>query len=333
MRLWGTIYFMDCETRRTLFPASEPFEQGRLPVSDGHELAYRQYGNPAGKPAIILHGGPGAGAGANSPRFFDPAKYRIVVFDQRGCGQSTPHAKLAANTTWHLVDDIERLREHLAIERWLVFGGSWGSTLGLIYAEIYPDRVTGLILRGIFMLRRLEIAWFYQNGASALLPEAFENYCNYIPSEERDDLVAAYYRRLTSDNFDVRLAAARRWTAWEAAASSSSQPYSSKQAGEVRPPDDFVLAFARIECHYFNNAGFLDRDDWILAYSDRIRQIPGVIVQGRFDLVTPMQNAWALHRAWPEAEWVINFDAGHSAFDTSNLRSLVEATERFKPGT
>ncbi|NNC22820.1 prolyl aminopeptidase [Salinisphaera sp. USBA-960] len=316
---------MDSNAHSALFSVSEPFDDSRLAASDGHEIAYRQYGNPNGQPAIILHGGPGAGAGPNSPRFFDPVAYRIVVFDQRGCGRSTPHSTLASNTTWHLVDDIERLRRHLAIEQWLVFGGSWGSTLGLIYAETHPQRVTALILRGIFLLRRHEIAWFYQSGASALLPEAFEQYYEFIPPAERDDLVGAYYRRLTDSDYSVRVAAARRWTAWEAAATSLGQITNSDG-----PSDNFAVAFARIECHYFANAGFLESDDWILERVGRLRDIPATIVQGRLDLITPMRNAWALHRAWPAAELVVTPDAGHSAFDPSNVRALVHATERFK---
>lgn len=316
---------MDTDTRSALYPASEPFTEGRLAVSDGHELYYRQYGNPAGKVVLILHGGPGAGAGPNSPRFFDPNAYRIVVFDQRGCGRSTPHAELTANTTWHLVADIERLRVHLAIERWLLFGGSWGATLALIYAETHPDRVTALILRGVFTFTQREIDWFYKAGANALLPEAFEAFRDYIPAAERDDLIGAYYRRLTDLDPQVQRTAAQRWAAWETAASTLGY-----RVGNP-PANDFVLAFARIECHYFIQGGFLPRDDWILAHVDRLHNIPAVLVNGRLDLVTPVRNAWALQRAWPQAELQIGTDAGHSAFDTSNMRALMQATERFKP--
>lgn len=316
---------MDTDARKALYPTSEPFAEGRLTVSEGHELHYRQYGNPAGKPALILHGGPGAGAGPNSPRFFDPSVYRIVVFDQRGCGRSTPRAELRANTTWHLVEDIERLRVHLAIERWLLFGGSWGATLALIYAETHPDRVTTLILRGVFTLTRNEIDWFYKAGASALLPEAFDVFRSHIPVAERNDLIDAYYRRLTDVDPQVQLAAAHRWAAWETAASTLGQ-----RVGDP-PSDAFVLAFARIECHYFAWGGFLPRDDWITAHVDRLRNIPVVLVNGRLDLVTPAHNAWALQRAWPQAELHIGADAGHSAFDASNMRALMQATERFKP--
>lgn len=315
---------MESAAQNALYPVIQPYDDGRLAVSDGHEIYYCQYGNPAGQPALVLHGGPGAGAGPNTPRFFDPATYRIVVFDQRGCGRSTPHGELAANTTWHLVADIERLRSHLAIGQWLLFGGSWGSTLALVYAATHPGNVTGLILRGIFTLRRHEIDWFYQSGANALLPDAFDRYRDPIPPTERDDLIAAYYQRLTDPDIAVRLAAARHWTAWEAEASSMGQQIATP------PPDEFALAFARIECHYFVNGGFLDYDGWVLDQIERIRQHPVTIVQGRLDLVTPLQNAWDLVRAWPEAELTINPDAGHSAFDSANVRELIRATERFK---
>ena len=306
-----------------LYPEIEPRVTGRLAVPGGHELHYEECGSPAGKPAVFLHGGPGAGTEPKHRRFFHPERYRIVLFDQRGCGKSTPHASLEANTTWDLVADIERLREHLGVERWLVFGGSWGSTLALAYAQEHPERVTELVLRGIFLLRRAEIEWFYQRGASAIFPDHWERYLEPIPEAERSDLVAAYHRRLTSDDPEVRLEAARRWSGWESATSRLLP-----EAG--RPEEDaFALAMARIECHYFVNRGFLATEDQLLRNASRIRHIPGTIVQGRYDVVCPSETAWALHRAWPEADFVLGPDSGHSAFEPGNSRALVAATDRY----
>ncbi len=312
--------------RRELYPEIEPFETGRLPVGDGHELYFEQCGNPEGKPVVFLHGGPGAGCNAKARRFFNPAKYRIVLFDQRGCGRSTPHASLIANTTWHLVADIERLRNHLGIERWQVFGGSWGSTLALAYAESHPDRVTELVLRGIFMLRRWELEWFYQQGADALFPDAWDDYLAAIPEVERGDLMSAYHRRLTSTDPAVQVAAARAWSVWEARTSFLFQDQGHVEASAA---DLFALAFARIECHYFVNGGFFDRDDQLLANAYRLKGIPAVIVQGRYDVVCPMRSAWDLHQAWPEAQLRIVPDAGHSAFEAGNAHELILATDRF----
>jgi proline iminopeptidase len=313
--------------RRTLYPEIEPFDSGFLKVSDLHTLYYEQCGNPEGKPVVFLHGGPGGGVNPKCRRFFDPAAYRIVLFDQRGCGRSTPHAELTDNTTWHLVADIERLREHLQVARWQVFGGSWGSTLALAYAETHPDRVSELVLRGIFMLRRWELEWFYQNGCDALFPDAWEAYVQAIPEAERGDLISAYHRRLTSADAGVRLAAARAWSVWEASTSFLlQQPEHVAASGE----DEFALAFARIECHYFVNGGFLEHDDPLLRNVERIRNIPAVIVQGRYDVVCPLRSAWDLHRAWPEADLRISPDAGHSAFEPGNVHSLIEATDRFR---
>ncbi|MEW5833662.1 MAG: prolyl aminopeptidase [Pseudomonadota bacterium] len=314
------------QERRSLYPEIEPFDSGFLKVSDLHTLYYEQSGNPDGKPVVFLHGGPGGGVNPKCRRFFDPARYRIVLFDQRGCGRSTPHAELTDNTTWHLVADIERLREKLGIDRWQVFGGSWGSTLALAYAESHPDRVTELVLRGIFMLRRWELEWFYQKGADALYPDAWETYLSAIPEAERGDLMSAYHRRLTGDDAAARIAAARAWSVWEGA---TSFLWQDKGHIEASGEDEFALAFARIECHYFVHGGFFEHDDQLLRHVDRIRKIPAVIVQGRYDVVCPLRSAWDLHRAWPEADLRIVQDAGHSAFEPGILHELVEATDRF----
>ncbi|RCS31142.1 prolyl aminopeptidase [Rhodanobacter denitrificans] len=311
---------------RSLYPEIEPFDSGFLPVSALHTLYYEQSGNPQGKPVVFLHGGPGGGTNPKCRRFFDPAVYRIVLFDQRGCGKSTPHAELTDNTTWDLVADIERVRGHLAIDRWQVFGGSWGSTLALAYAQTHPDKVTELVLRGIFMLRRWELEWFYQKGCDALYPDAWETYLAAIPEVERGDLMSAYHRRLTSADAKTRTAAARAWSVWEGA---TSFLWQDKSHIESSGEDEFALAFARIECHYFVNGGFFGHDDQLLRNVDRIRNIPAVIVQGRYDVVCPLRSAWDLHRAWPEADLRIVQDAGHSAFEPGNVHELVEATTRF----
>jgi proline iminopeptidase len=303
-----------------------PFYTVRVPVPPLHTLYYEQCGNPRGKPVVFLHGGPGAGCNAKCRRFFDPAAYRIVLFDQRGCGRSTPHAELRENTTWELVADIERLREHLHVDRWQVFGGSWGSTLALAYAEAHPARVTELVLRGIFMLRHVELAWFYQKGCDMLYPDAWERYLAAIPEAEHDDLIGAYHRRLTSSDPIVRLAAARAWSTWEAATSFllQNEAYVAASVG-----DAFALAFAGIENHYFVNRGFLESDDQLLRNARRLAKIPAVIVQGRYDVVCPIRSAWDLHRAWPEADLRIVPNAGHSAFEPGNTHELVRATDAF----
>jgi proline iminopeptidase len=311
---------------RTLYPSVDPFMTGQLQVSERHHIYYEQCGNPAGKPVVILHGGPGAGCGAKMRCFHDPAKYRIVLFDQRGAGRSTPHADLVDNTTWHLVADIEQLRAHLGIDRWQVFGGSWGSTLALAYAETHPDAVTELVLRGIFMLRRWELEWFYQEGASRVFPDAWENYLAAIPVVERHDLISAYHRRLTHEDPAVRLAAARAWSVWEAATSFLYQDPAFMQSHEE---DAFALAFARIECHYFVNGGFFEVEDQLLRDVSKIRDIPATIVHGRYDVVCPVANAWDLHRAWPEADLRIIADAGHSGFEAGITDALINATDRY----
>ncbi len=315
------------ERHRTLYPEIEPYDSGFLSVSPLHRMYYEQCGNPHGKPVVFLHGGPGAGCSSKARRFFDPAHYRIVLFDQRGCGRSTPHAELTDNTTWHLVADIERLREHLGLARWQVFGGSWGSTLALAYAQTHPERVSELVLRGIFMLRRWELEWFYQNGCDALYPDAWETYLAAIPEVERGDLMSAYYRRLTGADPEARLAAAKAWSVWEGS-TSFLLPDPQHVAGTA--VDAFALAFARIECHYFVHGGFFEHEDQLLRNAGRLRGIPAVIVQGRYDVVCPMRSAWDLHRAWPEADLKIVPDAGHSAFEPGIAHELIEATDRFR---
>jgi proline iminopeptidase len=313
---------------RTPYPEIAPFDTGRLRVDSIHEIYFEQYGNPSGKPALFVHGGPGGGTTPAQARFWDPARYRIVLFDQRGCGRSTPHACLERNTTWDLVSDMEAIRTHLGIERWQVFGGSWGSTLALAYAERHPERVTELVLRGIFTLRRRELLWFYQEGgASRIFPDAFEHYLEPIPPAERGDMMQAYYKRLTSDDAATRLRAARAWSMWEAV-TSTLRPSPEMKASMGK--DDFALAFARIECHYFVNNGFFERESQLLEDAKRIRHIPGVIVQGRYDMVCPMETAWDLHKAWPEANLYVAQTSGHSAFEPEILHHLVAATDRFR---
>lgn len=314
-------------TRRTLYPPIAANRTGMLPVTDGHVLYWEESGNPAGKPVVFVHGGPGGGTEPRHRQFFDPSVYRIVLFDQRGCGRSTPFASLEANTTWDLVADLERLREHLGLPAWQVFGGSWGSTLALAYAQTHPGRVTELVLRGIFLVRKWEIDWFYQGGCSHLFPDAWEDFLAPIPASERHDLVAAYYRRLTSDDRALRVQAARAWSVWEGR---TSYLLANQAAIAHHDEDDFATAFARIECHYFVNGCWLEGDRALLRNVDAIRQIPAAIVQGRYDVVCPMESAWALHRAWPEAALEIVPDAGHSAFEPGNIDALIRATDGFR---
>jgi proline iminopeptidase len=314
-----------------LYPDTDPFATGRLRVSDLHELYYEQVGTPDGKPAVFLHGGPGGGLDPYYRRFFDPTRYHVVLFDQRGSGKSTPWASLEQNTTQDLIADIERLREHLGIERWQVFGGSWGSTLALAYAEAYPDRVTELVLRGIFLLRKSEIDWFYQEGASHIFPDAWQKYfLAPIPEAERHDLLHAYHRRLTSPDRSVMLEAAKAWSMWEA---STSRLHVDFDLIESFGGDDFAEAFARIEAHYFVNGGFV-REGQLLDEVDRIRHIPCVIVQGRYDVVCHITSAWDLKQAYGvNAELVIIPDAGHSAREPGIADALVAATDRFASST
>ena len=310
------------------YPPIKPYKTGFLKVSDLHEMYYEESGNPDGKPVVFLHGGPGGGTNPKMRQFFNPKRYRIVLFDQRGCGKSKPSASLVDNTTWHLVSDIESLREHLKIERWQVFGGSCGSTLALAYAQKHAQRCTELVLRGIFLLRKLELDWFYQSdlGAAALFPDLFEDFLAPLSADERKDCVQSYYQRLTSDNRETLLAAARAWSIWEGALSNLKQNKDYvKRFGDAT----FAAAFARIECHYFVNGGFLERPNQLLEEVHRIRHIPSVIVQGRFDVVCPVKSAWDLHTSWPEADLRIVSDAGHSAFEPGIARELVLATDRF----
>lgn len=308
------------------FPEVEPRVRGRLKVSELHELYWEEAGHPDGRPVVVLHGGPGGGGSPNLRRFHDPVKYRIITFDQRGAGRSTPHACLVQNTTGDLVADIEKLREHLGIARWQVFGGSWGSTLAMAYALSHPERVMELILRGIFTVRKSEIDWFYQHGASMLFPDVWERFVAPIPEIERGDLVAAHYKRLTGGDEAQRLASARAWSQWEGA-TLSLYPDPAREAafGE----DRFAIAFASIECHYFINRGFFAEDGWLLKNAHRLRNIPGVIIQGRYDVVTPMDTAHALHKAWPEARFEVISDAGHAAAEPGTLDALIRATDSF----
>lgn len=309
-----------------LFPPIEPYRTGRLEVSKLHTLYFEECGNPEGKPVVFLHGGPGGGLDPDYRRYFDPKKWRIVLFDQRGCGKSRPFAELRENTTWDLVADIERLRTHLEIERWVVFGGSWGSTLALAYAETHPQQVKALVLRGIFMLRRSELEWFYQDGASHMFPEAWQQYLDVIPPRERGDMMAAYYKRLTSSSKSVRRTAAKAWSVWEG---STSKLYTDPALVKKFAGGRFADAFARIECHYFVNKGFFKTDDQLLRDAKRLRDIPGVIVQGRYDVVCPATSAWELHQAWPKSKLIIVPDAGHSMSEPGIRSALVEETERF----
>jgi len=311
---------------REFYPERQPYVRGRLRVSDIHEIYFEECGNPDGKPVVILHGGPGGGVSPFLRRLHDPALYRIILFDQRGCGHSTPNAELRDNTTWHLVADMEALRQHLGIERWQLLGGSWGSTLALAYAQKHTDRVAELILRSVFTVRQREINWFYQEGASALFPDVWETYVAPIPRDERADLVAAYYKRLTGDNAHEQKVCARAWSQWEASTLSlRPNPALINEFGN----DAFALAFARIECHYFINKGFFESDDQLLAGVSKLRGLPGVIIQGRYDVVTPAETAWALHKTWPEADFEIIADAGHTATEPGITDALIRATDRF----
>jgi len=314
-------------TRRELYPAIECRRSDYL-EADGHRVYFEESGNQDGKPVVFLHGGPGGGAMPVYRQLFDPSAYRIVLFDQRGCGRSTPHASLQDNTTWHLIADIERIRQALGIERWQVFGGSWGSTLALAYAVTHPDRVIDIVLRGIFLLRRQELDWYYGGGAAAVFPDEWEKFCAPIPADERGDMIAAYYRRLTGDDKNARLEAARAWSMWEGA-TVSLLPNPARVAGFGA--DSFAEAFARIECHYFIHGGFFERDGWLLENIDRVRHIPAVIVQGRYDMATPVTSAWDLHRAWPEADFRLVDDAGHAFSEPGIRHELLEATDGFRP--
>ncbi len=310
---------------RELYPPVEPYKHEYLEVSPIHTIHYEECGNPEGKPVLLVHGGPGGGIEPVYRRYFHPEKYRVILVDQRGSGKSTPHAELRENTTQYLITDMERVRKHAGVDRWLIFGGSWGSTLGLAYAQAHPDRVTELILRGIFLCRDEEIRWFYQYGASRIFPDHWEQYLAPIPPDERDDLLQAYYRRLTNEDPKARAEAARAWSIWEG--STSKLFFDEKQVARFSQ-DKFSLAFARIECHYFVNHAFLEENQ-LLRDVDKIRHLPGVIVQGRYDVVCPLTSAWDLHRAWPEADLHVIPDAGHSITEPGIVDKLIEATDGF----
>ncbi len=309
-----------------LYPKISPLKQGHLKVSKLHTIYYEQCGNLKGQPVVFLHGGPGGGIDNDYRRYFNPEKYHIILFDQRGCGKSTPFAELEENTTWDLVSDIEKIRTELNIEKWAVFGGSWGSTLALSYAETHPESVTALFLRGIFMLRQKELQWFYQEGASFIYPDAFEKYKEVIPENERDDYIKAYYKRLTSPDKEVRSQAAKAWSIWEG---TTSKLIPNKEKIEKAGADEFADAFARIECHFFINKGFFEKETFILDNIDKIRHIPAIIVQGRYDVVCPVESSWDLHKVWPEAKYTIIDDAGHALSEDGITKALIAATDEY----
>lgn len=309
-----------------MYPTIEPYSTGFLKVSELHTIYFEEVGNPKGKPVVFLHGGPGGGIISNYRRYFNPEKWRIILFDQRGCGKSIPFAELKENTTWDLVADIEKLRAYLSIHRWAVFGGSWGSTLALTYAIKYPLACSELFLRGIFLLRKKEIDWFYQEGCSKIFPDAWEKYIAPIPNEERHHFVEAYYKRLTSPDLKTRKDAAMAWSIWEG---STSKLIPDSDVIARFGEDEFADAFARIECHYFMNKGFFTEDNFLLNNVDKIRHIPTIIVQGRYDVVCPSESAWALHRAFPEAEFHLIADAGHSLSESGITDALIRATDHY----
>ena len=311
---------------RKLYPPIKPFHKFYIEVSTLHTIYVEESGNPAGKPVIFLHGGPGGGIEPIYRQYFNPKKWRIIIFDQRGCGKSIPHAELKENTTWNLVEDIEKIRLYLNIKKWIVFGGSWGSTLALTYAISYPDRCKGLILRGIFLLRKTEIDWFYQQGCSNIYPDAWENYKNIIPKNERSNFVKAYYKRLTSKNKKVRLKASKSWAKWEA---STSKLIPDKKSLHHFDDDKTAEAFARIESHYFINKGFFDTDAWLLDNIKQIEHLPSVIIQGRYDVVCPMTSAWELSQKWKSSQLIIVDDAGHSMLVQGIQIKLIVFTEKF----
>lgn len=315
---------------RDFYPTIEPFDSGLLDVGDGQQIYYEVSGNPDGKPAVYLHGGPGGASSPDQRRVFDPARYRIVLFDQRGCGQSLPHASapeadLAANTTWHLVADMEALRSHLGIDRWLVCGGSWGSTLALAYAQTHPTSVSELVLRGIFTLRKSELEWFYEGGASAIYPDLWEGFLAPVPEDERGHLIEAYSRLLNDPDPTVHVPAATAWSRWE---SSTITLLADEELTNHFTEDAFAVAFARIENHFFMNGGWCE-DGQLITGAAGLRDIPGVIIQGRYDMCTPATTAWDLHKAWPEAEFKIIADAGHAFSEPGILDAIIEATDTF----
>ena len=310
---------------RILYPPIEPYASGHLDVGDGHHVYWERCGTPGAKPAVFLHGGPGGGFSPDHRRLFDPARYDLLLFDQRGCGRSTPHASLDANSTWHLVADIERLRALVGVDQWLVFGGSWGSTLALTYAQTHPARVSELVLRGIFTIRQAEIDWYYQEGASRIYPDKWERFIAPVPEAERGAIVAAYRRLLTGDDPATRIAAARAWSVWEG---ETVRLLPDPALSAVHDADDFALAFARIENHYFVHRGWLDEGQ-LIANAALLADIPGVIIHGRYDMACPAETAWALHKAWPQARFELIEGAGHAYNEPGILDALIRATDEF----
>ncbi|AJI52419.1 prolyl aminopeptidase [Francisella philomiragia] len=308
-----------------MYPEIEPFNQEFLKVSDIHTIYFEECGNPNGKPAVFIHGGPGGGIQPSYRQYFNPDKYRVILVDQRGCGKSTPFAELRENTTQNLIEDFEKIRKKLNIDKWMIFGGSWGSTLGLAYAQAYPEVVTELVLRGIFLGREKELSWLYQHGASMVFPDMWEKYIEPIPVEQRNDFISAYHSILTGDDEELMQKAAIAWSVWEA---STSKLFIDKKSIDRYAEDKFSLAFARIECHYFKNKLFI-QEAQLLEEAYKIKDIPGVIVQGRYDMVCPAVSAWDLHKVWPKAELDIIADAGHSISEPGILEALVRATDKF----
>ena len=308
-----------------LFPNIEPFNTFHLSVSDLHTIYVEESGNKNGKPVIFLHGGPGGGVDPKYRRYFNPDKWHIIMFDQRGCGKSTPFAELKENTTWDLVDDIEKIRNHLSIDRWVIYGGSWGSTLSLAYSQTYPDSCKALILRGIFLVRKKEIHWFYQEGASKIFPDNWQSFVAPIPIEKRNNLLEAYYNLLIGEDSSKKIEAAKAWSTWEG---STVRLIQDKDFIGDFSDEKFAEAFARIECHYFMNNAWFDSDNHLIENVDKIRHIPAVIVHGRYDVICPVENAWELHQAWPESELHIIPDAGHSIFEDGIKDKILEYTEK-----
>jgi len=309
---------------KNLYPEIQPYHTEMLAVSELHSLYVEQAGNPQGLPVIFIHGGPGGGLHDDYRQYFNPKKWRIILFEQRGCGRSLPFAELKENTTWDLVSDMEKIRTHLNIKKWSIFGGSWGSTLALTYSINHVTHVNSLFLRGIFMLRDKELKWFYQEGASKIYPDAWETYQDAIPNKERDNFIHAYYKRLTGTDEKEKLKAAKAWSVWEG---STSKLIPNPNVQDDFGQDKFATAFARIECHYFINKGFFPEENYILNNIKKIKDIPCTIVQGRYDVVCPMESAWELHKAWPEAKLIIVDDAGHSLSEKGIANALVKATD------